>query len=56
MDDIKNFIDAISKGDNVSAQEYVDSVLSAKAFDALETRKHEIAGSLFTGQTETAEE
>jgi len=55
MDDIRNFLDAVSVGDNLAAQQHIDAALSAKAFDALDTRKQEIAGSLFGGQPETTE-
>lgn len=55
MDNIKNFLNAVSVGDNITAQQHIGAELSAKAFDALEVRKQEIAGSLFGGQTETTE-
>ncbi len=55
MDDIRNFLDAVAVGDNLAAQQYIDAALSAKSFDALDTRKQEIAGSLFVGQSETTE-
>lgn len=53
MSDIRDFLDAVGTGDNIAAQSHIDSILSSKAFDALDSRKQEIAASLFTGQTET---
>jgi hypothetical protein len=55
---INDIINNIAAGDNVAAKESIENVLSAKAFDALQGRKQEIASALFGGQEaeETQEE
>jgi hypothetical protein len=54
--DIKDIINNIAAGDNISAKEGIENVLSAKAFDALQGRKQEIASTLFGGQEQESEE
>lgn len=54
MDQIKNFIDLVAQGNNIEAKEAIDSLLSTRAFEQLETKKQEIASTLF-GATETQE-
>lgn len=54
MDDVRNFIDLIALGDNLAAREQLDKVLSQKSFDALDSRKQQIAGAIF-GTTEEPE-
>lgn len=54
MDNIRNFIDMISTGDNVGAKDELDKILSQKSFDALDNRKKEIAGAIF-GTTESSD-
>ena len=49
MDEIRNFIDLVGQGNNVEAKDALEELLAAKAFDSLESRKQEIASSLFTG-------
>lgn len=56
MENIKNFINSIAAGDNVTAKEELEEVLSSKAFDVLEHRKQEIASTLFGGQQEEESE
>jgi hypothetical protein len=56
MSEIRDFLDAVGTGDNIAAQENIESMLSAKAFEVLDTRKQEIAATLFTCQQETSEE
>lgn len=53
---IQDIINNIAAGDNVAAKETIENVLSAKAFDALQDRKQEIASSLFGGQEQQPEE
>jgi len=53
---INDIINNIAAGDNVAAKESIENVLSAKAFDALQGRKQEIASTLFGGQDQEAEE
>jgi len=52
MNQTRQFIDMIGSGDNVSAKELVDSILSAKAFEALEAKKQDLATTLFSGITD----
>lgn len=47
---INDIINNIAAGDSVAAKESIENVLSAKAFDALQGRKQEIASTLFGGQ------
>ena len=56
MENINNFINSITAGDNVTAKEELEELLSSKAFDALQIRKQEIASTLFGGQQEEQEE
>ena len=44
------FIDQIATGDAVGAKETMSDMLSAKAFEALDARKQELASTLFGGQ------
>ena len=52
------FIDQIATGDASGAKNSMADMLSAKAFEALDTRKQELAASLFGGspQEESQEE
>jgi len=50
------FIDQIATGDAVGAKETMSDMLSAKAFEALDARKQELASTLFGGQQEEQEE
>jgi hypothetical protein len=54
--DIQNIINNIAAGDNIAAKEGIENVLSAKAFDALQGRKQEIAATLFGGKEQESEE
>jgi len=54
MENVRNFIDLVSLGDNVAAKEELDKILSQKSFDALDSRKQNIAGAIF-GTTEEPE-
>ena len=53
---IQDIINNIAAGDNIAAKEGIENVLSAKAFDALQGRKQEIASTLFGGQEQEPEE
>jgi hypothetical protein len=54
--DIQDIINNIAAGENVAAKESIENALSAKAFDALQGRKQEIASTLFGGQNQESEE
>ncbi len=51
-----SFVTQIATGDAVGAKQTMSDMLSAKAFEALDARKQEIASTLFGGQEETEEE
>jgi ribosomal protein L29 len=53
---IQEIINQIAAGDSAAAKEGIENVLSAKAFDALQGRKQEIATTLFGGQEQEHEE
>ena len=53
---IQDIINNISAGDSAAAKEGIENVLSAKAFDALQGRKQEIAATLFGGKEQESEE
>lgn len=54
--DIQDIINNIAAGENIAAKEGIENVLSAKAFDALQGRKQEIATTLFGGKEQESEE
>ena len=53
---IQDIINNIAAGENAVAKEGLENALSAKAFDALQGRKQEIASTLYAGQEEQPEE
>jgi len=54
--EIQDIINNIAAGDSIAAKEGIENVLSAKAFDALQGRKQEMAATLFGGQEQNGEE
>ena len=54
--DIQEIINNIAAGENVAAKEGLENALSAKAFDALQGYKQEIASTLYGGQEQESEE
>lgn len=54
--DIRKFIELSAEGDATKATDYLNDVLSAKAFDALGERKQELARTTFGGRSEPIEE
>jgi hypothetical protein len=50
--DIKQFIQSAAEGNAVQAKEILDNVLSARAFEALDAKKQEIAKSLYNNGEE----
>ena len=53
--DIENFINHVASGENIEAKDTLEGILSAKAFDALQSHKQELAKAIFDG-TETSDE
>jgi hypothetical protein len=56
MEQIRQFIDLVATGENSEARDSLDSLLSARAFEALESKKQELASSLFNGSNEQTAE
>jgi hypothetical protein len=55
--DVKDFINASIQGNAVEAQQALNDVISARAMEALATRKTEIAQNLYNGkESESTEE
>lgn len=54
--ELKDIVNNIAAGDSAAAKEGIENVLSAKAFDALQGRKQEIASTLFGGKDQSDEE
>jgi hypothetical protein len=52
---IQEIINHIAAGDSAAAKESIENVLSAKAFDALQGRKQEMAATIFGGQEQSDE-
>ena len=49
-DQVKNFIDKLSTGDNSDAGEAFKDALRAKVGDALEVKRQDMAANMFTAQ------
>lgn len=54
--DIQTILSNIAAGENSAAKEGIENMLSAKAFDALQGRKQEMASAIFGGQDESTDE
>jgi hypothetical protein len=54
--ELKDIVNNIAAGDSAAAKEGIENVLSAKAFDALQGRKQEMATTLFGGKEQGDEE
>jgi hypothetical protein len=52
MSHSKQFVDQVASGQSSDAKETIENALSAMAFEALETRKQEIASTMFGGVNE----
>jgi hypothetical protein len=50
------FIDQLAAGQAADAKETLSNLLSARAFEALDTRKQELASTLFGGQVASTQE
>jgi len=53
--DTQTFINQVAAGDAVGAKDLLNDLLAAKAFEALDAKKIEMAQTLFTGKEETTE-
>ena len=50
--DTQTFIDRVAAGNAVDAQQVLNDLLSAKAFEALDAKKVELAQTIFNGEAE----
>lgn len=50
--DVSNFINSVASGNAIDAKENLNDLLSARAFEALDAKKIEMAQSLFTDKEE----
>jgi len=48
--DTQNFINQVATGDAVGAKELLNDLLASRAFEALDTKKIELAQSLYNGE------
>lgn len=53
--DISQFIDNVVAGNAAAAKENLNDILSARAFEAIDGQKKELAKSLFGGNSEESE-
>jgi hypothetical protein len=53
--DIKSFIDNVAAGNAAEAKEGLNDLLSARAFEAIDGRKTELAQNLFGSKEEQVE-
>ena len=56
MDNVKDFVNAIADGDNLSAETHFNNALAAKVGDALEVKRQEVANTFVTQHIPSAEE
>mgnify|MGYP001182661746 FL=1 len=57
MSDIKDFVDSLSGGDNVSAETHFNSIITNKVGDALAVKRQEVSQSMIKNHVpETPEE
>jgi hypothetical protein len=54
--DVQDFINSVATGNAAEAKDTLNDLLSARAFEALETKKVEIAQTLFGGNQEQESE
>ncbi len=50
--DVRTFIDSVASGNAVEAKESLNDLLSARAFEAIDAKKVELAQSLFADSEE----
>jgi len=48
--DTQNFINQVATGDAVGAKELLNDLLASRAFEALDTKKIELAQALYSGE------
>jgi hypothetical protein len=55
MEQVRNFIDLVAQGNNIDAKSALEDLISSRAFDSLESKKREMASSIFGGVNEAKE-
>ena len=53
---VRDFVDAIGSGDNLSAETHFNNALASKVGDALETKRQEVAKTFVTHHIPEVEE
>ena len=53
--DTRQFIDLLGAGQSSEAKSALEDLISAKAFEALESKKQEIGSTLFNGREQEVE-
>jgi hypothetical protein len=53
MEQVRNFIDLVAQGNNIDAKSTLEDLISSRAFDSLESKKREMASSLFSSDEQT---
>ena len=53
MEQVRNFIDLVAQGNNIDAKSALEDLISSRAFDSLESKKREMASSLFSSDEQT---
>jgi hypothetical protein len=53
MEQVRNFIDLVAQGNNIDAKSALEDLISSRAFDSLESKKREMASTLFSSGEQT---
>jgi hypothetical protein len=53
MEQVRNFIDLVAQGNNIDAKSTLEDLISSRAYDSLESKKREMASSLFSDGNQT---
>lgn len=56
MDQVRNFIDMVAQGNNTEAKSTLEDILSAKAFEALDAKKQQLASNIFKTEDSVEQE
>jgi len=56
MDTVRDFVNSIGDGDNLSAETHFNAALASKVGDALETKRQEVAKTFVTHHIPEVEE
>jgi len=56
MSEIRDMIDSLDDGDNLSAETHFKNTITNRVGDAIETKRREVAGSMVTHHVSESEE